>query len=95
MFIVASILLGLSNSIAQPLTHTILSLETDQISQGTILGLNASYMSIGQIIGPILGGVVATIAIPYPFVAASLFALMCFGLSFTVMRPGLKKESAF
>lgn len=94
-FIAVSILLGLSNSIVQPLISTVLSNETDAKSQGSVLGLNASYMSIGQIFGPIIGGAIATIAVQYPFLAASAFALLCFGLSFHVLKPGIKKESAF
>ncbi|MBI4225954.1 MFS transporter [Candidatus Roizmanbacteria bacterium] len=94
-FIIASIFLGLSNSSVQTLTPTILSREADAKSQGSIMGLNASYMSIGQILGPIIGGFAATVAIPYPFLAASVFSLICFFLSFHVLKQGVKKESAF
>jgi len=41
-FVIASIFLGLSNSTVQPLIQTILSKETDEKSQGSILGLSAS-----------------------------------------------------
>lgn len=95
IFVFLSILLGLSNSLIQPLTQTILSNETDAKSQGTIMGINASYMSIGQIFGPIAGGAIATIAVPYPFLAGSIFMLICFFLSFRVLRPGIRPESAF
>lgn len=95
LFIVGSIILALFNGIVQTLTPTILSRETDEKSQGTILGLNASYMSIGQIFGPLLGGTLATIAVPLPLLAGSLILLICFVLSFHVLRPGVKKESAF
>lgn len=95
LFIVSLALLALANSLVQPLTNTILSKETDEKSQGSILGLNASYMSIGQILGPIVGGGLATIAIPYPFLGGSLVTLFCFILSFNILRPGVHKESAF
>jgi MFS family permease len=95
LFIVASIILGLFNSIAQTLIPTILSQEADAKSQGSIMGLNASYQSIGMIIGPILGGVVATIATPLPFIVGALLVLLCYFLSFYVLRPGIRKESAF
>lgn len=95
IFIVGSIILALFNGVVQTLTPTILSLETDLKSQGSIQGLNASYMSIGQIFGPILGGVLATISIPYPFLAGCIIILICFVLSFHVLKPGVKKESAF
>lgn len=94
-FIFASIILSLSNSLVQPLTQTILSKETDEKSQGSIMGLNASYMSIGQIFGPIIGGAVASLYIPFIFVAGIIFTLICFYLSFKVLRPGVRLESAF
>lgn len=94
-FVIASILLGLSNSSVQTLIPTILSEETDAKSQGSIMGLSASFMSIGQIVGPVIGGVIATFSLPYPFLGASLFSLVCFFLSFQVLKRGVKKESAF
>jgi predicted MFS family arabinose efflux permease len=95
VFIVVAVFLGLANSIVNPLTQTILSQETDAKSQGSVMGLNTSYMSLGQIFGPILGGVLATLSLAYPFLAGSLFTLFCFGLSFLVMRSGVAKEHAF
>jgi MFS family permease len=95
VFVIASIILALVNSIVQTLIPTILSQETDAKSQGTIMGLNASYQSIGMIFGPILGGIVGSIFIPYSFLVGGLLVLVCFYLSFKVMRPGIHKESAF
>ncbi len=95
LFIIASVLLGLSNSTVNPLVQAILSQETDAKSQGSILGLNTSYMSIGQIFGPILGGALATIYTPSPFLAGSLTTLICFALSFHILKNSTRKESAF
>lgn len=95
LFVVASIILALCNSLVQTLLPAILSQEADAKSQGTIMGLNASYQSIGMIFGPILGGAVATIMIPLPFLVGSIMVLLCFLLTFRVMRPGVHKESAF
>ncbi len=95
VFVIASIILAIVNSIVQTLIPTILSQEADAKSQGTIMGLNASYQSIGMIFGPILGGLVATILVPLPFLVGSGLVLLCFLLSFEVMRKGFRKESAF
>lgn len=95
VFVIANIILGIANSITQPLTQAILSQETDEKSQGSIMGINASYMSIGQIFGPIIGGVVASFFIPAVFLVGTFFTLVCFYLSFKVLRPGVAKESAF
>lgn len=95
VFAVASGFLGICNSVVNPLIQTILSEETDANSQGTMQGINASYMSIGQIAGPILGGAIATIGLSYPFLLASAFAFVCYILSFKVLQRGVKKESTF
>lgn len=95
LFIIANIILGVANSITQPLTQAILSQETDEKSQGTIMGINASYMSIGQIFGPITGGLVASLFIPGVFLVGAALTLVCFYLSFKVLRPGIRKEAAF
>ena len=94
-FVVASVILGVANAVSQPLSQAILSQETDEKSQGSIMGLNGAYMSIGQILGPIMGGAVATIALPYPFLLGSGFTLVCFWLAFKVLKPGVRKESTF
>jgi MFS family permease len=90
VFLLPTIVLGFSNSSVGPLIQTILSKETDERSQGMIQGLNASYMSIGFIVGPIVGGALATFAIPYPFLAGSALIFICFLLSFTVLKGKLK-----
>lgn len=96
LFIAASIILALFNSVVQTLLPAILSQEADAKSQGSIMGLNASYQSIGMIVGPILGGAVAEkISISSPFIIGSVLVLICFFLSFQVLRPGVRKESAF
>lgn len=93
-FILGSIILGLFNGISQTLIPTILSRETDVKSQGSILGLNASYQSIGMILGPIIGGIVATIATPLPFLLGCGLLFFCFLLSRRVLIT-THKESVF
>jgi MFS family permease len=95
MFLFAAVLMGFFNNSVQPLTQAILSEETDAKSQGTMQGLNASYMSIGMIIGPLVAGALANFSLGAPFYGAALFVLVGFILSYGIMRPGLKKESAF
>ncbi len=84
-FVALCVLLSLGNGIVNPLTQTILSRETDAKSQGSILGLHASYMSIGQIVGPILGGTIALYSIPGPFLVASSFCIVSFLLSRNIL----------
>ncbi|MBP9797782.1 MFS transporter [Candidatus Woesebacteria bacterium] len=95
VFVAASGLLAVFNSIVQTLIPTILSQEADANSQGTIMGLNASYQSIGMIFGPILGGAIAAYSVPLPFLVGAVLIGSCYFLAKKVLRPGIKKESAF
>ena len=95
IFIGFTLLFGLFNSTVMPLVQTVLSEETDAKSQGTMQGLNSSYMSIGQIIGPIAGGALATFMISLPFLLTSFCVFTCLLLSLKVLHQAIKKESAF
>ncbi len=90
-FIIANVFLGIVNAYVQPLSLTILSEETDPKEQGEMQGINASYMSIGQIIGPILAGIAATISVSLPFVGAGLLTFVCYFLSFEIFAHLPKK----
>ncbi len=72
---------ALANSFVNPLVGALLSKEVDEHSQGTIQGVNASYMSIGLILGPIIGGTLATITAPLPFLAGAFVVFGCVALA--------------
>ena len=89
-FVGASIILGIFNSIVQTLIPTILSQEVDAKSQGTIMGLNSSYQSIGFIFGPIIGGLLATIMVTLPFLFGAILVLGCLVLSTQIFNQRTK-----
>lgn len=85
--IFASIIMALSNSTVQTLTQTVLSEETPLERQGEIMGVNASYMSIGQIIGPMVAGALTLIAINYPFLMGGFFIFIAYIISTKIVLP--------
>ncbi len=93
-FVIITIVMGIVSSLIQPLISTVLSNETDAKSQGTIFGLSSSFMSVGQIIGPILGGGVAEYYAGNPFIIAGILCLICVYLSTKVLRKE-RKDTAF
>lgn len=95
LFLAISIIHALFNAFISPLIQTLLSREMDEKSQGSILGLNSSYISIGTIFGPILGGITATFSVELPFLAAAVFMLACFILSKQILKKHLVKQHAF
>lgn len=95
VFIAAMLILAVSNSLVQTLIPTLISQDTDAKSQGSMMGLNTSYQSIGMIVGPIIGGAIATVAVPLPFLLGGVFVIACYALSFQSLRKPKHKETAF
>lgn len=93
MYIASVIFFATVNSFGMPLIQTLLSKETDEKSQGSIQGLNASYASIGNIIGPLIGGAIATYYIPLPFLVCAVITGICFFLTLGIKKAPL--EHAF
>ncbi len=92
VFIFASIFLSLSNAFVNPLIQALLSKETDEHSQGEIMGVNASYISIGTIVGPILGGALAALSIPLPFLGGAVFALVSLFFAYQIFKKPVRSK---
>lgn len=93
-YALVSVAFGVANGFFLPIIQSLLSKEVDARSQGTILGLNSSYVSLGMIIGPILGGTLALFAVPLPFVAASFLSAICIYITITKLNVRVNhKES--
>ncbi len=86
-------LLGLSNPLVNPLLQALLSKEVEADSQGSIMGVNASYASLGMIVGPIVGGAVASLMIPAPFLVGAAIIATCWWLAKGIRVTGYKVEA--
>lgn len=93
IFVVASVFVSLSNSFVMPLTQSLLSKETDEKSQGEIMGVNASYMSVGTIFGPIIGGALATLSVALPFLGGSLLAALTAVIAWRILKKPVQVVS--
>lgn len=85
-FVIISAIFGLSNAFINPVIQSLISKVTDQKSQGSVLGLNQSYVSLGMALGPIVGGAIATINIPLPFLLGSGLSAICLLLAIKGLR---------
>ncbi len=88
-------LMALTNSFIGPLSQTFLSQTVDSKSQGSIQGVGSTFTSIGQIIGPILGGFISSYALKYSFVVSSLLIFVCVYFAVKLLHAHFVKESAF
>lgn len=79
-FLDVSIIFALSNSIVQPMISTLISLNTSPEEQGKMSGLNASYLSASNAIGPIIAGSMVDQNHPltygYPLYIAGIFTFV-------------------
>lgn len=64
----------------------LLSEEAPQDEQGMVLGINQSYTSLGQIIGPLAAGAIAKFSIPSVFIMSAAVYVACFILIGTVYK---------
>ncbi|MET0961150.1 MAG: MFS transporter [Psychrobacillus psychrotolerans] len=66
-FFVITMIIFLSTSILHPMLTTLISKLAGN-EQGFAMGMNNAYMSIGNVLGPLLAGVLYDVNIIYPFV---------------------------
>lgn len=77
LFIITSAMYGIAFSPLFAVVTGLISERTKSEDQGVILGINQSYMSLGQIIGPVVAGLIASrLSISAVFIAASGFFLL-------------------
>ena len=79
-FLVIGIIFSLFNSLVQPMISTLISLNTRPEEQGKMSGLNASYLSAANGIGPIIAGLMIDQKNPvtygYPLYVAGIFTFI-------------------
>lgn len=84
----ALILFAIFSSPQMPVITALLSERTRPEDQGALLGINQSYMSLGQIGGPLLAGLVATwFGAPMAFVLAAAIYGIGVLVSYGLYRP--------
>lgn len=80
-FAAVTFLYILSSTALYPVLSGLLSQKAPQEEQGMILGINQSYMSLGQIIGPLLAGTVARFSVPAVFLLSGFVFVIAFFLT--------------
>ncbi|MBT2569986.1 MFS transporter [Planococcus sp. ISL-110] len=75
MFFAVSLVIFLATSILRPVLNTLISKMADG-EVGFAMGMNNAYMSIGNVIGPLLAGVLYDINIVYPFILGLIMLMI-------------------
>ena len=85
-FLAVIIIFALFNSLVQPMITTLISLNTSPEEQGKMSGLNASYLSAANAIGPVIAGSMVDEQHPlsygYPLYLAGIFTFVALYFAF-------------
>ncbi|OCR01687.1 multidrug transporter [Oscillatoriales cyanobacterium USR001] len=76
-FVAVCILFSLFNSVVQPMISALISLNAKPEEQGTVLGLNSSYLSASNAFGPIIAGLMVHQSNPQSYGYPLYFAGVC------------------
>jgi multidrug resistance protein len=85
-FVTGICIYGLFNGLRNPMLNAIIADHIDHKEQGKILGINQSYASIGQTLGPVTAGFAALLSVHAIFFLSSCYILAAFLLSFRLKK---------
>jgi predicted MFS family arabinose efflux permease len=97
-FVGVCILFSIFNSLVQPMISTLISLNTKAEEQGTAMGLNASYLSISNGIGPVIAGMLIHQSNPktygYPLYLAGTFTFLVLFLAIVTRKKYMPQRNS-
>jgi multidrug resistance protein len=76
LFAISIGIYGLFNGLRNPMLNAIIADHNNDNQRGEVMGINQSYASIGQALGPITAGLITCISIHSIFFLASLYILI-------------------
>jgi MFS family permease len=76
LFAISIGIYGLFNGLRNPMLNAIIADHNNDSKRGEVMGINQSYASIGQTLGPITAGLITCISIHSIFFLASLYILI-------------------
>lgn len=92
LFFVISLFIFLSTSILRPVLNTLISKLAGN-EQGFAMGMNNAYMSIGNVLGPTLAGLLYDVKITYPFILGFVLLIITLFITFTWQKRSLKTKA--
>lgn len=91
LFFGVTLLIFLATSILRPVLNTLISKMAGN-EQGFAMGMNNAYMSIGNVLGPTLAGLLYDVNIMYPFMLGLFLLLMTLGTAIIWQRRIRRKK---
>ena len=78
---------GLFNGLRNPMLNAIIADQSDASEQGEIMGINQSYTSLGQTLGPLGAGLAILVSAHLPFYLAGLLILVAICINWRLVNP--------
>ncbi|MGK7376850.1 MFS transporter [Planococcus sp. 1R117A] len=92
MFFTVSLIIFMATSILRPVLNTLISKMADG-EVGFAMGMNNAYMSIGNVIGPLLAGALYDINISYPFILGLVMLMITMFITVSWQRSRAAKAT--
>jgi len=73
----------ISAAMLRPSVSSLTSRRAGELGQGTAMGLNNSFMSLGRIIGPLWAGFIFDINFSFPYMSGAIIMLAGFGVAWS------------
>lgn len=83
-FLIILVAFGLVNSFPMPLIDTVLSLNSNAQEQGEVLGINSSYLSMSNAIGPVISGLLVSLDYTTPLWITGGLTILVAGFAFNL-----------
>lgn len=93
MFFAVSLIIFMASSILRPVLNTMIS-KMAEGEVGFAMGMNNAYMSIGNVLGPLLAGLLYDVNIAYPFILGLVLLLITTGITVIWQRSRSAKSAA-
>ena len=83
-FIIIMVIFGVVNSFPMPLIDTVLSLNSNTREQGEVLGINSSFLSMSNAIGPVISGLLVSLDYTTPLWITGILTVLVAGFAFNL-----------
>lgn len=92
MFFVVTLIIFLATSILRPVLNTLIS-KMAEGEVGFAMGMNNAYMSVGNVLGPLLAGALYDVDISYPFILGLVMLMITWTITVAWHRGRTAKTS--
>jgi predicted MFS family arabinose efflux permease len=92
-FVIILIIFGLVNAFPMPLIDTTLSLNSEIQEQGEVLGINSSFLSMANAIGPVISGLLVSLDYKTPLWITGVLTIFVGVFAFN-LKPQFKCEKS-